>query len=77
MGVDPRPGLRKALTNNDEKIRVTTAALMVQMNVDQLVLEMATPRAGEVDVFKEYANEKENYAAIPLDPRSRHSKQSN
>jgi 5-methyltetrahydropteroyltriglutamate--homocysteine methyltransferase len=29
------------------------------MNVDQLVLEMATPRAGELDVFKEYSNEKE------------------
>ena len=32
---------------------------LVQMPVDQLVLEMATPRAGEVDVFKEYGNEKE------------------
>jgi 5-methyltetrahydropteroyltriglutamate--homocysteine methyltransferase len=32
---------------------------LVQMDVDQLVLEMATPRAGELDVFKEYANEKE------------------
>jgi 5-methyltetrahydropteroyltriglutamate--homocysteine methyltransferase len=32
---------------------------LVQMNVDQLVLEMATPRAGELDVFKEYGNEKE------------------
>jgi 5-methyltetrahydropteroyltriglutamate--homocysteine methyltransferase len=32
---------------------------LVQMHVDQLVLEMATPRAGELDVFKEYANEKE------------------
>jgi 5-methyltetrahydropteroyltriglutamate--homocysteine methyltransferase len=32
---------------------------LVQMEVDQLVLEMATPRAGEVDVFKEYAGEKE------------------
>jgi 5-methyltetrahydropteroyltriglutamate--homocysteine methyltransferase len=32
---------------------------LVQMDVDQLVLEMATPRAGEVDVFKEYAGEKE------------------
>jgi 5-methyltetrahydropteroyltriglutamate--homocysteine methyltransferase len=32
---------------------------LVQMNIDQLVLEMATPRAGELDVFKEYANEKE------------------
>jgi 5-methyltetrahydropteroyltriglutamate--homocysteine methyltransferase len=31
----------------------------VQMHIDQLVLEMATPRAGELDVFKEYANEKE------------------
>jgi 5-methyltetrahydropteroyltriglutamate--homocysteine methyltransferase len=32
---------------------------LMRMNVDQLVLEMATPRAGEVDVFKEYRNEKE------------------
>ena len=27
---------------------------LVQMNVDQLVLECATPRAGEMEVFKEY-----------------------
>ena len=33
--------------------------VLVQMDIDQLVLEMATPRAGEVDVFKEYAGEKE------------------
>ena len=32
---------------------------LTQMNVDQLVLEFATPRAGELEVFKEYANEKE------------------
>jgi 5-methyltetrahydropteroyltriglutamate--homocysteine methyltransferase len=32
---------------------------LTKMEVDQLVLEMATPRAGEVDVFKEYGNEKE------------------
>jgi len=32
---------------------------LMRMNVSQLVLEMATPRAGEVDVFKEYRNEKE------------------
>jgi 5-methyltetrahydropteroyltriglutamate--homocysteine methyltransferase len=32
---------------------------LMQMDVDQLVLEMATPRAGELDVFKEYGNEKE------------------
>jgi 5-methyltetrahydropteroyltriglutamate--homocysteine methyltransferase len=32
---------------------------LMRMNVDQLVLEMATPRAGEVEVFKEYSNEKE------------------
>ncbi len=32
---------------------------LMQMHVDQLVLEMATPRAGELDVFKEYGNEKE------------------
>jgi 5-methyltetrahydropteroyltriglutamate--homocysteine methyltransferase len=32
---------------------------LTRMDVDQLVLEMATPRAGEIEVFKEYANEKE------------------
>jgi 5-methyltetrahydropteroyltriglutamate--homocysteine methyltransferase len=32
---------------------------LMKMDVDQLVLEMATPRAGEVEVFREYANEKE------------------
>ncbi len=32
---------------------------LVQMDVDQLVLEFATPRAGELEVFKEYENEKE------------------
>ena len=32
---------------------------LVQMNIDQLVLECATPRAGEMEVFQEYANEKE------------------
>ena len=32
---------------------------LTQMNVDQLVLEFATPRAGEMEVFKEYGNEKE------------------
>ena len=32
---------------------------LAQMNIDQLVLECATPRAGEMDVFKEYRNEKE------------------
>ncbi len=32
---------------------------LMRMNVHQLVLEMATPRAGEIEVFKEYANQKE------------------
>ena len=32
---------------------------LVQMDIDRLVLECATPRAGEMDVFKEYSNEKE------------------
>ncbi len=30
-----------------------------RMNVDQMVLEMATPRAGDVEVFKEFPNFKE------------------
>ncbi len=32
---------------------------LTQMNIDRLVLECATPRAGEMAVFQEYANEKE------------------
>lgn len=32
---------------------------LMRMNVNQLVLEFATPRAGELEVFKEYRNEKE------------------
>ncbi|HEV2386239.1 MAG TPA: cobalamin-independent methionine synthase II family protein [Candidatus Acidoferrales bacterium] len=32
---------------------------LMRMKVHQLVLEFATPRAGEMDVFKEYPNEKE------------------
>lgn len=42
---------------------------LMQMNVDQLVLEMATPRAGELDVFKEYRNEKEVGLGV-VNPRS-------
>ena len=42
---------------------------LVRMNVDQLVLEMATPRAGEVAVFKEYGNEKEIGLGV-VNPRS-------
>jgi 5-methyltetrahydropteroyltriglutamate--homocysteine methyltransferase len=32
---------------------------LMRMRVHQLVLEFATPRAGELDVFKEYADQKE------------------
>lgn len=32
---------------------------LVEMNIDQLVLECATPRAGEMEVFKEYGKDKE------------------
>src|SRR6516225_5224309 len=32
---------------------------LMRMNIHQLVLEMATPRAGEIEVFKEYKNQKE------------------
>ena len=42
---------------------------LVQMNVDQLVLEFATPRAGELEVFKEYENEKEIGLGV-VNPRS-------
>ena len=40
-----------------------------QMNVDQLVLEFATPRAGEFEVFKEYENEKEIGLGV-INPRT-------
>ncbi len=42
---------------------------LMQMNVDQLVLEFATPRAGELEVFKEYQNEKEIGLGV-VNPRS-------
>lgn len=42
---------------------------LVQMDVDQLVLEMATPRAGEIEVFEEYGNEKEIGIGV-VNPRS-------
>lgn len=42
---------------------------LMQMDLDQLVLEMATPRAGEVEVFKEYGNEKEIGLGV-VNPRS-------
>lgn len=42
---------------------------LVQMEVDQLVLEMATPRAGEIQVFKEYGNHKEIGVGV-VNPRS-------
>jgi len=42
---------------------------LVQMDVDQLVLEMATPRAGGIEVFKEYGNEKEIGVGV-VNPRS-------
>src|SRR6266851_3013677 len=37
---------------------------LMRMDVDQLVLEMATPRAGEIEVFEEYRNEKEIVARV-------------
>ena len=42
---------------------------LMQMNIDQLVLECATPRAGEMEVFKEYRNEKEIGLGV-VNPRS-------
>ena len=32
---------------------------LMQLHIDQLVLECATPRAAEMEVIKEYTNEKE------------------
>ncbi|MBI4258446.1 MAG: cobalamin-independent methionine synthase II family protein [Thaumarchaeota archaeon] len=42
---------------------------LMEMKVDQLVLEFATPRAGELEVFKEYDEEKEIGLGV-VNPRS-------
>lgn len=42
---------------------------LMRMQVDQLVLELATPRAGELEVFKEYRNEKEIGVGV-VNPRT-------
>ncbi len=42
---------------------------LTEMKVDQLVLEFATPRAGELKVFKEYGDEKELGLGV-VNPRS-------
>ncbi len=42
---------------------------LTEMKVDQLVLEFATPRAGELKVFKEYGEEKEIGLGV-VNPRS-------
>ena len=42
---------------------------LTEMSVDQLVLEFATPRAGELKVFKEYGDEKEVGLGV-VNPRS-------
>ena len=42
---------------------------LLEMKVDQLVLEFATPRAGELDVFKEYGDTKEIGLGV-VNPRS-------
>jgi 5-methyltetrahydropteroyltriglutamate--homocysteine methyltransferase len=42
---------------------------LIEMKLDQLVLEFATPRAGELEVFKEYGDEKELGLGV-VNPRS-------
>jgi 5-methyltetrahydropteroyltriglutamate--homocysteine methyltransferase len=42
---------------------------LTEMKVEQLVLEFATPRAGELEVFKEYGDEKEIGLGV-VNPRS-------
>jgi len=42
---------------------------LTEMKLDQLVLEFATPRAGELEVFKEYGDEKEIGLGV-VNPRS-------
>lgn len=41
----------------------------MEMKIDQLVLEFATPRAGELEVFGEYGDEKEIGLGV-VNPRS-------
>ncbi len=40
LGVDPRPGLKKALSHPDLKTRITTASLMTELNLE---VELAAP----------------------------------
>lgn len=40
IGVDPQPGLKKALSHEEAKTRITTASLMVQLNLE---VALATP----------------------------------
>lgn len=40
LGVDPRPGLKKALSHKDAAVRITTAALMTALNLE---IELAQP----------------------------------
>jgi 5-methyltetrahydropteroyltriglutamate--homocysteine methyltransferase len=42
---------------------------LISMKIDQLVLEFATPRAGEMKVFSEYKNEKEMGLGV-VNPRT-------
>jgi 5-methyltetrahydropteroyltriglutamate--homocysteine methyltransferase len=49
---------------------------LTEMKVDQLVLEFATPRAGELEVFKEYGDEKEIGLGV-VNPRSSEVESSN
>lgn len=39
IGVDPQPGLKKALSNPDAATRITTASLMVQLNLEIALAE--------------------------------------
>src|SRR5262249_49078402 len=39
MGVDARPGLKKALSNPDPTVRITTASLMVALNFEVALAE--------------------------------------
>src|SRR5205085_2799228 len=40
LGVDPRPGLKKALGNPDFAVRIATAGLMIQLNLE---VDLAEP----------------------------------
>jgi len=64
LGVDARPGLKKALSNPDETVRITTASLMITLN-----LEVALAEPILVDALKHKDESLKMQAAYTLSQR--------